>query len=65
MAYKPKDFIELCMAWKMNVRVQINNHVGTINSITKEDGSGHGWNVELREQAGEGHETNTTYFRDC
>lgn len=47
MAFKPKTYIELCYAMQNRATVEIDNHVGVINQIQAEDGSGRCWNVTL------------------
>lgn len=48
MAFKPKTYLELCMAMKTRATVEISGKKGVINGITAEDGSGFSWNVTIQ-----------------
>ena len=52
MAFKPKNFLDLCFSMKTGATVDIDGVVGVISCIEREDGSGYNWNVTIRHDDG-------------
>jgi hypothetical protein len=61
MAFKPRTFLELCMAMKTRAMVNIDGHIGIINGIAVEDGSGFAWIVTI---LGKGPLVESVFFRE-
>lgn len=72
MAFKPKTFLDLCMAMKTGAVVNLDSGrsdaTGTITAIQKEDGSGFCWNVriqpEVKKMTDALMEPTTVFFRE-
>lgn len=52
--FKPKTFQHLCSAMQTGATVEIDDYIGDIIAIEREDGSGHNWNVTLYMHDGNG-----------
>jgi hypothetical protein len=62
--FKPKTYLDLCMAMKARAVVDIDQTVGVINGIRTEDGSGSRWIVTVVPQQEHGMKGVEVYVRE-